>query len=381
VNKFQPKIMISAGEASGDLHAANMIKELKTKGYQPTIYGMGGPKLADEGMEQIVDCKEMAVIGIVEVLIQYRKIISKLKLLQQRLIADPPDVLILVDYQDFNMRLAETGKQNGIKVLFYISPQVWAWRSERVKKIGKRIDLMAVIFPFEVDFYKKANIPVEYVGHPLLSKVKPSMTVEQAIQTFKLDKNKAIVSLLPGSRKGEIKRNLPVILKSCHQISQTLPDCQFLLAMAPSVDEEQVSALIEQYKINVQLIKGQTYDVVNVADTVITSSGTATLEVGLLSKPMVIMYKVNPLTYAIMNPLITIDDIGLVNIVAQKKVVQEFIQKTATANNIATETLKILQDANYKNTIISELKKIKPKMAQENITTTIGECVIQLLQK
>ncbi len=375
-----PKIMISAGEPSGDLHGANMIKAIKAQGLNPTLYGMGGEKLKAQGMELIVDCKDMAVIGIVEVLIQYRKLIKKLKLLQQRIINDPPDILILVDYQDFNMRLAKTGKDNGVKVLFYISPQVWAWRPERVKKIGKRIDLMAVIFPFEVDFYKKANIPVEYVGHPLLDEVKPSLSTNDALKEFNVSATNPIVALLPGSRNGEIKRNLPVILQSCKQIKKQIPNCQFVLALSTNVNPQQVQQIINQENTDVTTVLGKTYDVVNIANSVITASGTATLEVGLLTKPMTIMYKVNPITYGIMKRMITINNIGLVNIVAEKTVVQEYIQKEATAKNIATETIKILQNESYKQSIIDDLKTIAGKMNQSNVKRTIDQCVLDLIK-
>ncbi len=375
----QAKIMISAGEASGDFHAANMIRDFKHKGYQPILYGMGGECLQNEGMELIVNYKDVAVIGIVEVLAQYRKIIKKLKLLEQRLRQEPPDVLVLVDYQDFNLRLAKTAKDLGIKVLFYIGPQVWAWRPKRVEKIAQRVDLMAVIFPFEVAFYKKAHIQVEYVGHPLLDEVKATETAEQTRQRLQLDSNAPVITLLPGSRKGEIKRNLPIILQACKAIKQQLPQVQFVLAKAKAIDSRQIQAISATSAVAIKIQEDNYYNLINAADCVITSSGTATLETGLLAKPMVIMYRVNPLTYAIMNPLITIKHIGLANIVAGKEVVKEYIQNNATAENISKEVIKILRNDDYRNNMINELSKLRAIMGEHNQSCSIADCIEKLL--
>ncbi len=375
----QPKIMVSAGEASGDFHAANMIRDFKQKGYQPVLYGMGGECLQKEGMELIVNYKDVAVIGIVEVLAQYRKIIKKLKLLQQRLQKEPPDVLVLVDYQDFNLRLAKTAKDLGIKVLFYIGPQLWAWRPKRVEKIAQRVDLMAVIFPFEVTFYQKAQVQVEYVGHPLLDEVKATESAEQTRKRLQLNTNAAVITLLPGSRKGEIKRNLPIILQACESIKQQLPQVQFVLAKAKAIDSQQIQQISDDFSLNIKICEGDYYNLINAANCVITSSGTATLETGLLAKPMVIMYRVNPLTYAIMNPLITIKHIGLANIVAGKEVVKEYIQNAATADNISKEAIKILTDHHYRENMIAELSKLRSIMGEHNQSCTIADCIEKLL--
>ena len=372
--------MIAAGEASGDHHAARFVEALRRRGHDPELLGMGGPHLEHAGMELVVDCRELAIIGIVEVLIHYRRIMRELEKLRARLRADRPDLLVLVDYPEFNLKLAETAKSLGIPVLFYVSPQVWAWRRHRVKRIGRLVDMMAVLFPFEVEFYERAGVPVRYVGHPLVDEIHPSIPLEQARTEFGLDGTDPVVGLMPGSRKGEIERLLPIMLRAAEQLHAARPDLRFVLPLAGTLDPGQVRPQLEAAAIDVQLVEGgRAYDVVPLCDTVITASGTATLEVALMGVPMAVIYQVNWLTWQIMHRLITIDDIALVNIVAGHRVVHEFVQDAARPDAIARETRRIIEDDDYRRRMMSSLATVANRMGEGDgpgrVATLIEEMV------
>ncbi len=373
-------IMISAGEASGDLHAANLVKALHKIDSSIHVKGLGGEKLREAGVDVLIDCSDIAVVGIVEVLINYRKIIAVLNKLRDELRNNPPDLLILVDYQEFNFKLAKTAKELGIKVLFYISPQVWAWRPHRVHKIGQLIDMMAVLFPFEEKFYKKANVPVRFVGNPLVDEAKATKTKQLAIDEYKLNTNSKIIGLFPGSRKGEIKRVLPIQLETAVLLKQKHPDIQFILPIASTLNKNDFSACLEKYSsLNIKLIKDNTYDVMQVCDAIITASGTATLEIALMGIPNVITYKIAALSYFILKRMVTIDNIGLVNIVAEENIVKEFIQYEAKADAIASEIDKILTDEKYRNKMIKKLNQVKEKLGKKGGSNNIAQLAYEML--
>ena len=355
------KVLIVAGEASGDMHAASLIRDLCKIRPDIKVDAMGGRELRQTGANILVDNKELAVVGLVEVLSHYPVIRGALKTLRQQLATQPPDLLILVDYVEFNLRLAKTAKKLGIKVLFYISPQVWAWRPGRVKKIGRLIDMMAVIFPFETDFYQRHNIPVRYVGNPLLTKVQAGRSREDNLRRFKLTDG-AVIGLQPGSRRAEIQRLLPVFAETVKRLKKRLPELQFVLPVAPGIEADFIRSYLPGGH-GIQLIEDSSaYDVMQVCSVIMTASGTATLETALMEIPMVIAYKVAPLSYAILRRLIRIPHIGLVNIVAGQEVVKELIQHEATASTLEQEVLKLLQDEVYRRAMISQLKAVREKL-------------------
>jgi len=373
-------IMISAGEASGDLHASNLVKALHKIDSNIHVKGMGSEKLREAGTDILIDCSDIAVVGIVEVLMNYRKIMKVLNKLRDELRNNPPDLLILVDYQEFNLKLAETAKELGIKVLFYISPQVWAWRPHRVHKIGQLIDMMAVLFPFEEKFYKKANVPVRFVGNPLVDEAKATKTKQQAIDEYQLNTNNKIVGLFPGSRRGEIKRVLPVLLEAAVLLKQKHPELQFILPIASTLDKSDFSARLEKYNsLNIKLVKDNTYDVMQVCDAIITASGTATLEIALMGIPNAITYKIAPLSYFILKRMVTIDNIGLVNIVAEENIVKEFLQHEAKAEAIAKEIDRILTDEEYRNNMIEKLNQVKAKLGKKGGSDNIAQLAYEML--
>ena len=372
--------MISAGEASGDLHAANLVKALRKHQANLSVCAMGADLLRAEGAEILVDCRAIAVMGIVEVLKHWRDIQAALQRLKDEIDNNPPDLLILVDYVEFNLKLAKYAKDKGVKVLFYVSPQVWAWRSGRVPKIGKAIDMMAVLFPFETEVYEKSNVPVRFVGHPLADEVKPTMGRSEAQQVFNLHPDMNTVALLPGSRKSEVERILPVLLQSAVQIKKASPNIQFILPIAPTLCKEYIRQFIDNVGIEVILINAQTHDVVACSDAVIVASGTATLEVALLEKPMSIVYKTNPISYSILSRMIKVEHIGLANIVAGKGIVPEFIQDYAEPHIIAAEVLKQLEDEHYRSTMINELSKVKIKLAAGGGSSKIAALAHEMLE-
>lgn len=372
------KVLLSAGEASGDKHAASLFKALKQRMPDVQGIGMGGPLMREAGIDIRYDSTSIAVIGVIEVLRHYPEIRRALNQLKQIIREEKPDLLICIDYKEFNFRLARFAKAQGIKVLFYVSPQVWAWRPERVKQYGKAIDLMAVIFPFEEPFYQAQNIPVCYVGHPLAGQVMPSLSKQQAMQRFGL--SQPLIGLLPGSRANEIKRMLPVMLKAVELIKAEIPEARFILNQATSVSDETLHAYLKTSSVAIECFKTDHYDVLQCCDAVMTVSGTATLEVALSGIPMLIAYRLSPITYWLGRLLINIPFIGLPNIIAGKGIVKEFIQHEANPENMAAEIEKIIQDKNYAGQMKQELQKVKHLLGEGGGSVKLAEQAMYLLK-
>jgi lipid-A-disaccharide synthase len=373
--------MFSAGESSGDQHAANMFLELKK--HQPAIegIGMGGAKMAQAGIDVRYDSSQIAVIGLIEVIRHYGEIRRALTLMQQLVSAERPDLLVCVDYKEFNFKLARYAKQQGVKVLFYVSPQVWAWRPGRVKKYGEVIDMMAVIFPFETAYYDAENVPVRYVGHPSVDKVHPQHTKADDFVRYKLDHTKPVVGLLPGSRGNEIKRMLPVMLKAAENLQADLPEIQFILPQADSISDTLLAGYLQQSPVKMTVVKNQPYDVMQCCDVIMTTSGTATLEVALLTVPMVIAYKLSTVTYYLARWLVNTPFIGLPNIIAGTCIVKELIQQDASSGNLAAEVKRILTDQAYANDMRQGLMAVKQQLGQGGGSKNMAELALSLLNQ
>jgi lipid-A-disaccharide synthase len=373
-------ILFSAGESSGDQHAANMFLELKKR--QPDIkgIGMGGAKMAQAGIDIRYDSSNIAVIGVVEVIKHYGEIRRALKFMQNIVSTERPDLLVCVDYKEFNLNLAGYAKQQGIKVLFYVSPQVWAWRSGRVKTYGKAIDMMAVIFPFETAYYDAEKVPVRYVGHPSVDKVHPRHSKAEDRVHFGLDEKKPVAGLLPGSRANEINRMLPVMLAAAEKLQAGLPGIQFILPQADSISDELLEGHLRQSPVKITVIKNQPYDVIQCCDVVMTTSGTATLEIALLTVPMVITYKLASLTYWLGRWLVKTPFIGLPNIILGKGIVKELIQHEATADNLATEVKRILTDKTYADEMRANLIQVKQQLGQGGGSKNMAELALEMLK-
>lgn len=372
-------IVIVAGESSGDAHAAGLVTELKKLDNSIAFRGMGGDHLRRAGVDVFIDMARLSVMGFVEVLMKYNYIKSELNKLKQNIAKQPPDLLILVDYQEFNQRLAAYAKSIGVKVLFYIGPSVWAWRPKRVYKMGKIVDHMAVILPFEKELYADANVPVTFTGHPLSSEVVADKTKQQARALLHLNEQTTI-GLFPGSRGSEIKRILPVLLESAKLIRKEKPDIQFVLPVANTISKEELAPFRSEIDdLSVRTTNDNFYDVVQSCDVILTASGTATLEIGLLEVPMVIAYKVSALTYYIMKNLAITRFIGLVNIVPQKSIVKEFIQYQATPANISNEALHLLNDNKYYETMKHELSLLRHQLGDGDGSKNVAELAWKML--
>lgn len=360
------------------MHAAHALNALRARGMDVNCFGMGAGKLAAAGMELLVDCRELAVIGIVDVLINYPRFLKRLAALRVAMRERRPDLLLIVDFPDFNLKLAETASELGIPVLFYISPQVWAWRSKRVHRIGKLVTHMAVLFPFELEFYEKAHVPVTYVGHPLVDDAHSPFTQREAQQHFGLSGTAPLVALLPGSRNGELQRNLPVMLAAAERVQQKLPDCRFLLPRAPTLDADALEQLLTNSTVVITIADGEAYHVMRAADAVLSASGTATLETAMLGTPMAIVYVINAINYALMRRMIQIDDIGLVNIVAGKRIVQEFVQHNAQPEAMADELVRLLTDDDYADEMRCELDVVRERMGEGGASGRVAALIEQL---
>ncbi len=372
--------MLVAGEASGDQHAANLFLELKNQLPGIEAFGMGGVNMRKAGIDVRYDSSQIAVIGLDGLIRRYPAIRKALGLMRKMVCEEQPDLLICVDYKEFNFRLARHAKACGVKVLFYVSPQIWAWRPGRVKKYGRVVNHMAVIFPFEVAYYEAYQIPVSFVGHPLADAVHASMSRAQALERLNLDDKNPIVGLLPGSRGGEIKRLLPVMMQTAGKLRGKFPGIQFVLVQAASIADNQIAEILQPTDPNIQTIKEGIYDAIQCCDAVITSSGTATLEVAMLGIPMVITYKVTPLTYLIGRLLVNIPFIGLPNIISERKIVEEFIQHRVTPDAIANEIEKILSDAKYAAEMSRNLGQVKARLGEGGGLERLAQVALEMIR-
>lgn len=380
ISKNHKRVMIIAGEASGDLHAAKLVREVHKKNTDISFYGIGGKHMVEAGVDALVDSADLAVVGLFEVLAHWNTISGALKKMQHLLKTDPPDLLVLTDYPDFNLRLAKTAKECGVKVLFYISPQVWAWRQKRVFKIRKLVDMMAVVFPFEETFYKKYDVPVRFVGHPLVDEIHVSSDQQTLRKEFLLDNEKPVIGLFPGSRHSEIKRLLPIIVDSAKKIIKEKPNAQFVIPVASTLKEEDILPYFDGVELDMRVISHRSHDVMEVCDAILTVSGTVTLELALLKKPMVVINKISKLSYYFVSKMLKIEHVALCNIVAGKRVVPELIQNNATTVKISNAILNLINNEEERNRIILEFSTIEEKLTNKETKTELSELLIDMLE-
>ena len=373
-------IMMVAGEASGDIYGADLVREVRLLAPESRFFGIGGARMREAGVETLVDSADMAVVGLVEVIKHFDVISSAFNRLKRIIIEDPPDLLILIDYPGFNLRLAKIAKKRNVTVLYYISPQIWAWRQGRVTKIARLVDHMAVILPFEAPFYEKAGVPVTFVGHPLLDLVTVTTERATAAQSFGLDPTHKIVGLFPGSRRNEIERLLPEIIAAATLLKERFPDIQFLLPLASTLSEEDIMPRLREAALPVTITRERIHDMIRACDAVISVSGTVTLEIALVGTPLVIIYKLSPLTYQLAKRLIKVPNIGLCNIVAGETVVRELIQEQANGAEIADEITSLLTNANYRGEIVNKLATIRAKLGHGGASARVARLAISLSQ-
>jgi lipid-A-disaccharide synthase len=374
------KILIISGEASGDLHGANLVHELRRKAPFLAFFGVGSKRMRDAGVQMLADASEISVVGATEVLTHIGAIYRVYSRIKSFLKEDRPDLLVLIDFPDFNIMLGKVAKKLGIPVLYYISPQVWAWRKGRVNKIAEIVNAIVVVFPFEVELYKAAGVDVRFVGHPLTDVVSSGYSKIDARKHLGLDPARRTIALLPGSRKKEIMHLLPDMLEAARKLETMFKDVQFVLPVAPTLERDFIQHHIDRSGVLVAIFDGRVYDVLRASDVAIVTSGTATLETGLMGVPMVIVYRVSGLSYFIGSLIINVDHVGLVNIVAGKRLVPELIQQDATPQNIADAVSKMLSDPEYYRAMTDGLATIRAQLGDSGASARAADVVLELLK-
>ncbi|MDY0262062.1 lipid-A-disaccharide synthase [Syntrophotalea acetylenica] len=376
------RVMIVTGEASGDLHGAHLIEAAGHLDPGLQFFGVGGPCMARAGCEILLPGEELAVMGLVEVLGHLPTLWRAFRRLKKILHGPQrPDVLVLIDFAEFNLLLAAQAKKAGVPVVYYVSPQVWAWRRGRVRRIAAVVDRLAAIFPFEPELYKGLDIDVEYVGHPLLDAFEISSERCSYLRALGLDPDRPVIGLFPGSRKNELKYIATTILQSAVFLRRSFPDAQFLLPVASSFRRQDMQDLVAPFGLPVTLTDGSIYDTIKACDAIITVSGTVTLQIALVGTPMAIVYKMAPLSYAIGKRLIRVPFIGLANIVAGRGVVKEFIQQQATPDQIAREIEAILTNPDYNDAMRAGLAAIQHRMGEGGCAARVARMVSELSRK
>lgn len=373
------KIMIVAGEASGDLHGSRVVRSMSRLDPTLRFYGVGGEKLREAGVDIIAESSEMAVVGLTEVLSKIGFILNVRRKLKRSLVGDRPDLVILIDYPDFNLPLAKAAHQSGTKVFYYISPQVWAWRKGRINHLARYVDRMAVILPFEPAVYESVDLDVTFVGHPLLDVVKLTYSRDEALKKFGLDNGPTTVGILPGSRRNEIVSLLPDMLEAACILKKRMPAVQFILPLADTLDHTFVAEIVGRHPVDVKIIRDNVYDVIAVSDIAMVASGTATLETALIGTPMIVVYKVSPISYYLGKLLIGVDNIALVNIIAGRRIVPELIQHEVTSEAMAEEICRMLGDKARMKRIRQKLQAIKDKLGTPGAADRTAQLAYELM--
>ncbi|HXY53704.1 MAG TPA: lipid-A-disaccharide synthase [Nitrospirota bacterium] len=374
------KILIISGEASGDLHGANLVRELKKESPSLAFFGVGSKRMREAGVQMLADASEISVVGGTEVLTHLGAIYRVYTRLKRFLKVERPDLLVLIDFPDFNIMLGKAANKLGIPVLYYISPQVWAWRKGRIKKIAEIVKAVVVVFPFEVELYKSAGVDVRFVGHPLTDVVKSEYTKVEAKKHLGLDHARRTIALLPGSRKKEITHLLPDMLQAARELDAMFRDLQFVLPVAPTLTMDFIRQHVEGSGVPVKIVDGGVYDALRASDAAIVTSGTATLETGLMGVPMAIVYRISKVSYFIGRLIIDVDHVGLVNIVAGKRLVPELIQKDATPQNMAIAISKMLRDPIYYKKITDGLAAVRVQLGDAGASARAAAVVLSLLE-
>jgi len=369
-----------AGETSGDIHGAHLMEAIHQIDPNIQFFGMGGERLERQGMKLLYDAHTVSVVGITEVFLKLGTILRTLNGLKKAIHQERPDLVILIDFPDFNLRLAKFAHRQGTPILYYISPQVWAWRPGRVRVIAQRVKKMVVFFPFEVPIYKAAGVDVKWVGHPLIDLVKPTLSKEVAFQKFGLDPLRRTIGLLPGSRIHEVERLLPPMLDSIHLLQKEISDLQCVIPLAPGFTEETFSPWTKNSPVPVKLINSLIYDAMNISELLITASGTATLEGAILAKPMIVVYKVSLLSASVGKAMIRVNHIGLVNLVAGKGIVPELIQKDVNPQRIAAEALRILRDSDLRQRMIEAMVGVRQSLGEPGAAYRAARIVTSMLR-
>lgn len=382
--------MIVAGEVSGDAHAARLVKALKelAPDIEFEFFGAASSDLREVGVETIVNSDDLAIIGLPEIARALPMFWNAFKKLKKEAEKRKPDAVILVDFPDFNLKLAKSLKKSGLKIIYYISPQLWAWRKYRVKTIRKYVDLLLAILPFEKNWYEKQGIShVEYVGNPLAREVHSDLTKDEFCEKHKLDPEKPIIALLAGSRHKEITKILPTLLETAAVMTEKRAEIQFVIALASTRKVEEIQNSINAAKEknlklpeNLLIVKGETREALNAADAAAVASGTATLETAIIGTPMAIVYKTSPLNYKLLRPLITVEHFGLVNLIAEERLAKELIQDDFTKETLSEELFRLLEK-NENKKMRERLREVSDKLGRGGASKRAAEAILRELNK
>jgi lipid-A-disaccharide synthase len=378
-----PKLMIVAGEPSGDAHAAALVNALRKRERRIECFGATGPLMREAGVDTVVDSDELAIMGILEVTHAFPKFLKAFRKLKQAAFERSPDAVVLVDWPEFNLRLATALHRRGLKVIYYISPQLWAWRPRRINRIKRDIDLLLSILPFEAEWFKARGVDqVEFVGHPLAGEVKARFNREEFCRQHDLNPAQPIVSFLPGSRRKELQRILPPMLAALEKLQTARPDVQCVVVVAPSRTIEETKQIVTRQNgvRSITLVQGQTREALAASDAAAIASGTATLEAALLETPMVVVYKESAVNWHTLGRLITVTHYGLVNLVAGKEIAKELMQNDLTAENLSGEILKLLDPATNKNAR-AQLAGVAHKLGKGGASERAAELILHSLLK
>lgn len=370
------KIMMSAGEASGDMHAAAVAAELKRIMPDADLFGMGGADMRKSGVRIIYDIENLGIIGVVEVIRHIPFFFRLRAFLKKAMVEEKPDVLVCVDYPGFNMKLAHVAKELGIPVIYYIAPTIWAWNKGRAKNIVRDVEQVASIFPFEAEAYRKAGARVTFVGHPLADTVKPSMSFEEAMDYFHGNPDKKRVLLMPGSRKNEVAGLLPVMIQAAEKLAEK-EECQFFIPRASTISKEMLLSIIGKTSLSIEITEGHQYDLMQICTACVASSGTATLETALMELPTVLVYKLAPFTWFLANFLVHVKYAGLPNLLLGREVTPELLQDRARAENIVSILLPWLQDEKARQKNIEEIREVRKALGSGGAVHRVAELIIK----
>ena len=371
------RILISAGEASGDLYAGAVTRGIKQLNPEAEVFGMGGDCLREAGGEVLFDIKDHSLMGFVEVLKKLPDVWKLRNAFIDLMEKRKPDVLLTIDYPGFNMRLAKLAKERGIDVVYFIAPQVWAWRPGRAADVAKVTDKIACIFPFECDFYKSYGADIEFIGHPLVDTVKPSLSRKEAEELAGKRTGHPLILLMPGSREMEIQRLLPVMLDAVKILKQKRPELDFAIPRAATIAKEILEDSVRQAGLNIRLIEGHNYDVMSVADLAIVTSGTVTLEAAMCGLGCEILYKSSPVSFWIAKRVVKIPNIGLPNIVAGRQIEPELLQDDCTPDKIASTALELLEPERFAQ-LQRDLLEVKEKLGEPGAVKRVAELVLRM---
>ena len=375
------RVLVVAGEASGDLYGSRLIQALRARDPELAFLGIGGERLRGEGATLFADSRDLAVVGLVEVLEHLRPIRAAFREARRILREEPPDLALLIDYPDFNLRLARESRRRGVPVVYFISPQVWAWRKSRIDLIARCVDLMLVVLPFEEELYKARDVPVRFVGHPLLDILPPALAPAEAKRALGLDPEARVVGLLPGSRRREVAAHLPVMLEAACRLRRRAGEFVGVLPVASTLRAADLEGFVRARRDlpEIRLIEGKPWEALGAMDAAVIKSGTATLEAALMGVPMVIVYRTSPITYALASLLADVPHVGLVNLIAGKRLAPELVQGDFEAERVTQAMEALLSDAPRRGAMRREMMALRGRLGDRGCFARSAEAILGVL--